>query len=273
MWRHAIDSNNMNKMILTRRSCMASLTSAALAKTPTTRLIAHRGAHGESEPENSAAAMQRAIHRSYWMVEVDLRRTADGKWVVVHDQNLKRLCGVDREVRSSSWKELQAMKLGATSERILLWEELLELLNGRIGVWLDVKDVAVPPEGWNELWNPLRKHRPLIAGIHAQGTTFFADKMLTARSIQDLFHLKRAKHDISRKCVLCEGLGFALSSESIAWAQRNGVEAVPFVGNWHYPEGVAFEQGAPLIRRFQRERVEIFMIDPIFESLFGKAKE
>lgn len=40
------------------------------------------------------------------MIELDICLTKDKKIVVCHDPNLKRLCGVDREVNSFNYDEL-----------------------------------------------------------------------------------------------------------------------------------------------------------------------
>jgi glycerophosphoryl diester phosphodiesterase len=51
-------------------------------------LIAHRGGIvDDTHPENSPASVEAAIQRGYWMLEVDIRRTRDGRAVVQHDAN------------------------------------------------------------------------------------------------------------------------------------------------------------------------------------------
>ena len=60
---------------------------------------AHRGLHDNisDAPENSLAAFQKAVDAGYG-IELDVQMTADGKVVVVHDFNLKRISGVDKEI-------------------------------------------------------------------------------------------------------------------------------------------------------------------------------
>lgn len=59
-----------------------------------TQIIAHRGLSG-IEAENTNAAFVAAANRSYFGIETDIHRTADGKFAVSHDGNLKRVGGED----------------------------------------------------------------------------------------------------------------------------------------------------------------------------------
>ena len=63
------------------------------------RCIAHRGARLEGVAENSLAAFAHALAHGADMVELDVRRTADGAVVVFHDATLGRMCGAAHEGR------------------------------------------------------------------------------------------------------------------------------------------------------------------------------
>ena len=56
------------------------------------RVIAHRGLSG-IERENTNAAFVAAGNRSYYGIETDIHRTADGRFVVCHDNDLFRVSG------------------------------------------------------------------------------------------------------------------------------------------------------------------------------------
>lgn len=74
------------------------------------KMIAHRGV-SLLEPENTAAAFVAAGNRSYFGIETDVHVTKDGHFVVVHDDNLKRVAGIDRVVENSTWKELAPVQI------------------------------------------------------------------------------------------------------------------------------------------------------------------
>lgn len=75
-----------------------------------TLMVAHRGLSG-IEKENTNAAFVAAGNRSYFGIETDIHRTSDGRFVVCHDGDLRRIAGVDIPVESTSWAELQSIEL------------------------------------------------------------------------------------------------------------------------------------------------------------------
>ena len=60
---------------------------------------AHRGFHDEENgiPENSMAAFQRGVEAGFGM-ELDVHLSKDGHLVVLHDHELRRMCGVEGRV-------------------------------------------------------------------------------------------------------------------------------------------------------------------------------
>lgn len=73
-------------------------------------VVAHRGVSG-LETENTCAAFVAAGNRTYFGVETDLYRTADGKFIINHDGNLKRIAGEDLSVEQVSFDVLRAAVL------------------------------------------------------------------------------------------------------------------------------------------------------------------
>ena len=75
-----------------------------------TLVVAHRGLSG-LEAENTCAAFVAAGNRSYFGVETDIRRTADGKFVVNHDGDLLRVGGEAINVETANLDTLQSVVL------------------------------------------------------------------------------------------------------------------------------------------------------------------
>ena len=73
------------------------------------KLIAHAG-HG-FETENTIAGFIAAGNRSYYGIETDVHVTKDKKFVILHDDNMKNISGVDKVVAESTLEELQAIPL------------------------------------------------------------------------------------------------------------------------------------------------------------------
>lgn len=75
-----------------------------------TKIIAHRGLSG-IETENTASAFVAAGNRSYYGIETDVHKTIDGQFVIGHDNDLKRIAGVDLTLEGSTLDELQDVVL------------------------------------------------------------------------------------------------------------------------------------------------------------------
>lgn len=110
-------------------------------------VVAHRGAW-HREPENSLAAIEAAIAQCYEIVEIDIRRSADGQLFLLHDDTLLRMAGLDRRPEEFTLAELNAIKLRTrdggdaavvTDETIPSLEQVFEITRDKIFIDLDVK--------------------------------------------------------------------------------------------------------------------------------------
>lgn len=86
--------------------------------------IGHRG-YSAFYPENSFRAIQAAVELKADGFECDLRMTKDSVIVLFHDDDLKRLCGVNTSIENSTWPELQKLRI-LYREPICRIEEILE---------------------------------------------------------------------------------------------------------------------------------------------------
>ena len=104
--------------------------------------FAHRGYHDSADgiPENSLAAFRRAVEHGFG-AELDVHLSKDGRLVVMHDESLKRTCGVDRSISELTADELSAYRLEGTDEKIPFLEEVLPLFEGRTPLVVEVKPV------------------------------------------------------------------------------------------------------------------------------------
>lgn len=101
--------------------------------------IAHRGLHNGERPENSLAAFAAAVEAGY-AIEMDLQLSADGKVLVFHDYNLKRMTGLDRKVNQTSWAEIQTLRLAGSEHGVPLFSELLATVAGKTPLLIEVKN-------------------------------------------------------------------------------------------------------------------------------------
>ncbi len=103
--------------------------------------IAHRGASAY-EPENTLRAIKRALEYAVDMVEVDVRETGDGQIVVIHDETVERTTNGRGYVHQMSFSDLRKLDAGK-GERIPTLQEVIDLVKGRVGLVVELKDPSV----------------------------------------------------------------------------------------------------------------------------------
>lgn len=103
-------------------------------------LIAHRGYHDKQKkiPENSLKAFQRAIDYGY-IIELDVHLLKDKEIIVFHDDNLKRMTGIDKEVKNCTLQEIRKYSLMGTKNTIPTLKEVLSLVNGKVPIIIELK--------------------------------------------------------------------------------------------------------------------------------------
>ena len=105
----------------------------------TKNFIAHKGLHDYTCPENSLSAFKKAIEKNY-IIECDVQLISDGTVVVFAGDQLSRMTGRDGYVKNLTKAQLEDCKLLNTEEHIPTLEEVLELVDGQVGIILDLKD-------------------------------------------------------------------------------------------------------------------------------------
>jgi glycerophosphoryl diester phosphodiesterase len=101
---------------------------------------AHRGLSASGQPENSLPALRAALELGLDVVEIDLRTTADGAIVLMHDASVQRTTDGAGRVSAMTLARLEALDLGA-GERVPTLDEALDLVAGtRTRLLLDLKN-------------------------------------------------------------------------------------------------------------------------------------
>jgi glycerophosphoryl diester phosphodiesterase len=73
------------------------------------KMVAHRGVSG-LERENTCPAFVAAGVKSYYGIETDVHVTLDGKYIIVHDDDLKRVAGLDISIEGSNFDDLRRVR-------------------------------------------------------------------------------------------------------------------------------------------------------------------
>ncbi|MFN7141995.1 MAG: glycerophosphodiester phosphodiesterase [Limisphaerales bacterium] len=93
-------------------SLMALSVSASFA----VEIIAHRGASYDA-PENTMSAMKLAWKQKADAIELDIHLSKDGRIVMMHDFDTRRIGGVNKKIVDQTWDELQQLDVGAWKDR------------------------------------------------------------------------------------------------------------------------------------------------------------
>lgn len=101
---------------------------------------AHRGLHNARRgiPENSILSYRYVLAGGFG-AEIDVRMTRDKHLVVIHDSDLRRLCGVKGRVEEMTLEELKLLQLQGTHESIPRFEEVLALFAGKAPLIIELK--------------------------------------------------------------------------------------------------------------------------------------
>jgi len=103
-------------------------------------VVGHRGAAGVAPP-NTAAGIRAALDAGADGVELDVRRTADGRLVLFHDPFLDLSTGGSGRVETHTWEEVRGLRIDG--EPVLsLAEGLDEVAGSAVDLYLELKEVG-----------------------------------------------------------------------------------------------------------------------------------
>lgn len=109
-------------------------------------VVAHRGM-AAGFPENTLAAYRNAVSLGLSAIEIDLRATADGHIVVMHDDTVDRTTNGSGRVDQMTLAEIKSLDAGSYIDpkfadlRIPTYQEVLEALRGSgVRLVLDIKE-------------------------------------------------------------------------------------------------------------------------------------
>lgn len=104
------------------------------------RPVAHRGLHDRARGiiENMPGAMLAAIAGNF-SIETDVQLTADGEAMVHHDNELGRLTEGSGPLLAKTSTELRQVAFKDTPERMMSLGDLLALIDGRVGLVIEIK--------------------------------------------------------------------------------------------------------------------------------------
>jgi glycerophosphoryl diester phosphodiesterase len=156
-----------------------------LTSLPQPIIFAHRGASAHA-PENTVVAFELAITQNADAIELDVKLSADGHVVVIHDPTVDRTTGSKGRVKDLSLAELRSLDAGSffsekyRGEKIPTLEEVLEVVGKRIFINVELTNYNTPRDQLVETVCMLVKKFGLQKQV--MFSSFFASNLSKARA-------------------------------------------------------------------------------------------
>src|SRR5215210_3020763 len=120
-----------------------------LESLPQPVIFAHRGASVHA-PENTLSAFELALTQNADAIELDVKLSADGRSVVIHDSTVDRTTGSHGRVKDLSFAQLRALDAGGffsekyRREKIPSLEEVFETVGKRTFINVELTNYSTP---------------------------------------------------------------------------------------------------------------------------------
>jgi glycerophosphoryl diester phosphodiesterase len=191
-------------------------------------VVAHRGMVS-GFPENTLAAFRQAIVMGFSAIEIDLRATADGQIVVMHDDTVDRTTSGHGKVSELTLAEIRSLDAGRhagpefADQKVPTFQEVLETVRGSgTKLVLDIKP------------GPLLDHDRIVRLTEEHGATL--DVIVGPRSLADLHDFKRLNPNL-RTLGLVPGEEFAPPDhDAVEEFARSGADIIRLWPPWIFAD-------------------------------------
>ena len=84
-----------------------------------------------------------AVNHGY-AIELDVHLSKDGKVVIHHDSNIKKLTGVDLDINHATYQQIKKHKILDSQEHSPTLNKVLDLVDGQVPVYIEIKNYDQP---------------------------------------------------------------------------------------------------------------------------------
>lgn len=200
-------------------------------------LVAHRG-YSAQAPENTIPSIQKAAEYGFDYVEIDIRQTKDGVWVLMHDENIKTVCDKKGKVSSFTYYDLVTCNVvrGANAKEYknlkvpTLEQALKACMEYNISPMIEIKDYTedgikkllelVEKYGFEKNCSVISFHREALELVRKQNKEIKILKLVSKLDDKEM-----------QKCLDAENMGVSFNGnekantpEKIDELRKNGIE-------------------------------------------------
>lgn len=240
-------------LVLAPRDAYAAPAAGLCVPTP----VAHRGDSWHA-PENTMPAYHRALRQHVWRLETDVRFTADGVPVLMHDPTVDRTTNGTGQVAALTFADVRALDAGSwfsrdfTGVRVPTLQQLLEYGRYRNAYFLLELKVRPTPEQLQAFLALLRSSRMLG---RVQVTSFNPRTLLDVRAAQRGLRTGLIDNPRPRatRAVLRYGRTYIVHHYSVTESRaerwkRAGIDVRPWtIDSWREWRRMAWDRTGPVI--------------------------
>lgn len=126
--------------------------------------IGHRGARAY-ELENTLESFRKAIDLGVNALELDVRQSKDGKLIISHDDNLKKVFGKDLLVNEATLEELKQM----TDNRVATLDEALHFIDRKVErILVELKESGYEKQVLEVIKKEKVEDRVIVVSFHEE---------------------------------------------------------------------------------------------------------
>ena len=187
----------------------------------------HRGANRYA-PENTIPAIEKAAALGADYIEIDIRPTKDGQYMLLHDGTLNRTTNAKGPIRDSTFAEVAQLSAGAwfgrpfAETRVPLLSDGLTAMGKKSHAYLDAKDITPA-----DLLEAMRKHELVERSVVYQSKQYLAKLKALEPKVRSLPPLGRVSQFEQVAAIAPYGFDTnwsILSAELIAKAHKAGIQ-------------------------------------------------
>jgi glycerophosphoryl diester phosphodiesterase len=233
------------------------------------KLIGHRGGVVDSSyTENSMPALEAAVKRGYYMVEIDVRLTKDSQLIAQHDPTFYKYYHVNRNTQQLGWDSVRLLRSDRDNSRVLHFEEVLQFCKGKLQIMLDNKIIGNDIASFRRIEALMRKYdlldKALIIGT-SETRQYFTGKAKVGYNLNALKKMQQSAGFKPELYFLFDH-GNVLTEEAVNWAHQNNILVVPSINKFHYVN-IPYMQGADRdITQLKKWGVEFYQVDSEFDQ-------
>ena len=202
------------------------------------KVCAHRGASG-THPENTLVAFRQAIEIGCDMIEFDLRLSADGQVVVIHDANIDRTTDGTGHTSDLTLKQLRSLDAGNwhdpvfAGERIPTLVEVLDCIPSSVELNIHVKEGSGHRDILATLEGELHSHSRFQSAFVSGSEELLADASVHHPQLQRCLlpgsrHQRLVERAICAECYAIQPSAQSTSSDLVRHAHTADLRVHPY---------------------------------------------